>query len=208
MDNKLQDLIKKYNNNKKNSILELRIHNLKFLDKYRNDDLYKLIQAATERGFNGIEWIDFWGVGGINIDMCVKWVYDIIKEQELYGIIEPYYNNINQRLGIIIIRNKLNEVPVCLPLELQDKNKKIIKIETINENDEEQFIKLSSSKIINPEYKKKSRIRRLSNKITNFASKLSKSFSGSSISSIASNTSTKCVNEVVTTKMDINTLTS
>lgn len=178
------------------------------MNKYRNDDLYKLIQDATERGFNGIEWIDFCGVGGINIDMCVKWVYDIIKEQELYGIIEPYYNNINQRLGIIIIRNKLNEVPVCLPLELQDKNKKIIKIETINENDEEQFIKLSSCKIINPEYKKKSRIRRLSNKITNFASKLSKSFSGSSISSIASNTSTKCVNEVVTTKMGINTLTS
>lgn len=191
MDEKLNNLIKKYNNNKDNSKIEINIHNLKLLEKYRNDDLYFLIETAVERGYVGAEWIDFNGIGGIDIDTCVNWVYGRIKEQKLECIIEPYYNNINQRLGIIIMRNKLkvNKKPLCLPLELQDKNKKVVKIEIIKEEISEPFIRLNSCKITNPSYenkKKKSRIRRLTTKLGKIASTLTKSFSGSSINSVKS----------------------
>jgi|SaaInlStandDraft_1057018.scaffolds.fasta_scaffold01301_6 hypothetical protein len=200
MNEKINILINNYKNNKNNSKVEIKIHNLKFLEQYRNDDLYFLINTATERGYNGIEWIDFNGIGGIDINICVKWVYERIEEQKLGDVIEPYYNNVNKRLGIIIIRNILKKInieknSICLPLELQNKKKKIVKIETIKEEniDNEEFIKLNSCIITNPNYeskKKKSRIRRFSNKVGNKLSSitniLTKSFSGSSISSITS----------------------
>ena len=82
MNEKINILINNYKNNKNNSKVEIKIHNLKFLEQYRNDDLYFLINTATERGYNGIEWIDFNGVGGIDINICVKWVYERIEEQK------------------------------------------------------------------------------------------------------------------------------
>jgi len=109
------------NNNEENSIYEIKVHTLTFLNQYRNDNLTELIKKATQRGYSGIEWIDFWGVGGINYELTIQWAYEIIMEQKLNMIIEPYYNNVNHRLGISIKRYYVKGKLRFLPIELYDK---------------------------------------------------------------------------------------
>lgn len=121
--NDLSDNIEKLlcdiNINSNNAIQEIETHTLTFLQQYKNDNLLDLIQKASKRGYSGIEWIDFWGVGGMNSDVIIKWAYNIIVEQELREIIEPYYNNINHRLGILIKRCYIHGNPRFLPMELR-----------------------------------------------------------------------------------------
>lgn len=128
--NDLSDNIEKLlcdiNTNSNNAIQEIETHTLTFLQQYKNDNLLDLIQKASKRGYSGIEWIDFWGVGGINSDVIIKWAYNIIVEQELREIIEPYYNNINHRLGILIKRCYIHGNPRFLPMELHGNIKPVL----------------------------------------------------------------------------------
>jgi hypothetical protein len=110
---------------------EIKNNTLYFLNKYRNDNLYNLLQNSTNRGYSGVEWIDFWGFGGMSSEIIIEWAYQIIKEQKLDFIIEPYYNNINYRLGISVKRTYLKNKPLFLPIELQ-KIKKIYNPEISN----------------------------------------------------------------------------
>ena len=121
-------------NNKDNAENEIKVHTLKFLKQYRTDNLIDLIQKATRRGYSGVEWIDFWGVGGMNSNVIIKWAYEVIMEQKLDTVIEPYYNNINHRLGISIKRCYVNGKSKFLPMELHNTiyRNKLTKIEELN----------------------------------------------------------------------------
>ena len=101
---------------------EVEDHTLHFLQKYKKDNLLEMMIKASKRGYSAVEWIDFWGVGGIDSKITIKWAYGIIKEQGLDTIIEPYHNNFNHRLGITIHRNLLGKQKmVALSMELQNK---------------------------------------------------------------------------------------
>jgi len=119
----IKELLCNIENNSENAKTEIKNHTLNFLQRHKSDNLLELIQNASKRGYSGTEWIDFWGVGGMNSDVIIKWAYSIIKEQKIESIIEPYYNNINHRLGILIKRCYVKGKPKFLPMELQNKHK-------------------------------------------------------------------------------------
>jgi hypothetical protein len=121
-------------NNYENAKNEIKNNTLYFLQKYKNDNLLNLIQISTNRGYSGVEWIDFWGVSGMSSEIIIEWAYEIVKEQQLDYIIEPYYNNVNHRLGISIKRTYLKNKPLFLPIEL-----KKINIEQINKTDNQEM---------------------------------------------------------------------
>lgn len=114
----IKDLLNNIEEKSRNAKKEIEEHTLQFLKKYESNNLLQLIENATKRGYSGAEWIDFWGVGGMDTKVIVKWANNIIKEQKLEKVIEPYYNNINHRLGISIKRCYFNGKLVFLPLEL------------------------------------------------------------------------------------------
>ena len=128
---KLKKILNNININKKKSLEEIKEHTLIFLEKYKNDNLLELIEQASQRGYSGIEWINFFGLGGMDSNIIIEWSYNIIIEQKLEKIIEPYYNNINHRLGISIKRCYINYKPMFLPMELR-KNIKIVSIKKSN----------------------------------------------------------------------------
>jgi hypothetical protein len=109
-------------NNYESAQNEIKNNTLYFLNKYRNNNLSNMLQISTNRGYSGVEWIDFWGVGGMSSEIIIEWAYQIIKEQHLDSIIEPYYNNVNYRLGVSIKRKYLKKKPLFLPIELQKIN--------------------------------------------------------------------------------------
>jgi hypothetical protein len=122
MDNQtiiIKELLNNIKNND-NAISEIKNHTVCFLKQHENDNLLKLIKNATLRGYSGIEWIDFWGVGGIDLDIIINSAYNIIRKQNLETIIEPYYNNVNHRLGITIKRCYYKKKLKSLPIELQN----------------------------------------------------------------------------------------
>lgn len=107
---------------------EIEDYTFNILKDHWYDNLENLIEEATKRGFVGIEWIDFWGQGSIDTDTTIKWANTAIKHQELQNVIEPYYNNINHRLGLVLKRNVLQEKGLLkngnfmsLPMEIQKK---------------------------------------------------------------------------------------
>jgi hypothetical protein len=106
-------------NNYENAKNEIKNNTLYFLQKYKNDNLFNLIQISTNRGYSGVEWIDFWGVSGMSSEIIIEWAYKVVKEQQLDSIIEPYFNNVNHRLGISIKRTYLKNKPLFLSIELQ-----------------------------------------------------------------------------------------
>ena len=106
-------------NNYETAKNEIKNNTLYFLQKYKNDNLFNLIQISTNRGYSGVEWIDFWGVSGMSSEIIIEWAYKVIKEQQLDSIIEPYYNNVNHRLGISIKRTYIKNKPLFLSIELQ-----------------------------------------------------------------------------------------
>lgn len=118
----IKDLLNNIKKGSENAENEIKKHTLHFLKNYESNKLLQLIKNATLRGYSGVEWIDFWGVGGMDTKIIVKWAYYIIKKQKLDNIIEPYYNNVNQRLGISIKRECFNEKPHLLFLPLEFKN--------------------------------------------------------------------------------------
>jgi hypothetical protein len=128
---KLKKILNNININKKKSSEEIKEHTLIFLEKYKNDNLLDLIEQASQRGYSGIEWINFFGLGGMDSNIIIEWSYNVIIEQKLEKIIEPYYNNINHRLGISIKRCYINYKPMFLPMELR-KNIKIVSIKKSN----------------------------------------------------------------------------
>ena len=115
----IKELLNNIKNNN-NAIIEIKKHTEHFLNQHENDNLLELIKSATLRGYSGIEWIDFWGVGGVDLDIIISSAYNIIRKQNLETIIEPYYNNINHRLGITINRCYYKEKLKSLPIELQN----------------------------------------------------------------------------------------
>ena len=116
-----ENILVNIQNNYENAKNEIKNNTLQFLQMYKNYNLFHLIENCTNRGYSGFEWIDFWGVGGINSEIIIEWAYEIVNEQKLDTIIEPYFNNINHRLGISIKRNFLNDKSLFLPIELQKK---------------------------------------------------------------------------------------
>ena len=128
---KLKKILNNININKKKSSEEIKEHTIIFLEKYKNDNLLDLIEQASQRGYSGIEWINFFGLGGMDSNIIIEWSYNVIIEQKLEKIIEPYYNNINHRLGISIKRCCINYNPMFLPMELH-KNIKIVSIKKSN----------------------------------------------------------------------------
>lgn len=137
----IKGLLDNININHGKATEEIKNHTLYFLKQYECDNLLELIQYASKKGYDSIEWIDFWGVGGMQFDIIITWAYTVIKKQKMELIIEPYYNNINHRLGISIKRCHVmdkfkksynhNISPiVTLPMELQKtKTIKTIKID-------------------------------------------------------------------------------
>jgi len=107
---------------------EIKEYTLNLLEDHWYDNLASLIENATSRGYVAAEWIDFWGVGSVDPQTTTRWAYDVIQNQGLKGVIEPYYNNVNHRLGIVLNRTILEErnmlQPGCfltLPMELKAK---------------------------------------------------------------------------------------
>lgn len=107
---------------------EIKEYTLNLLGDHWYDNLSALIENAISRGFVAAEWIDFWGVGSIDPQTTIKWAYDVIKNQGLKEIVEPYYNNVNHRLGIVINRSILERRNMMtkgrfltLPMELRKK---------------------------------------------------------------------------------------
>jgi hypothetical protein len=141
----IKELLNNIENNN-NAMIEIKNHTLYFLQKYENDNLLDLIKSATLRGFSGVEWIDFWGIGGLSLDIIIQSANNIIKKQKLETIIEPYYNNVNHRLGIAIKRCHYKEKIKSLPMEIRNitnKSKKHSKYYYIpNESD---FIDIPNS---------------------------------------------------------------
>jgi hypothetical protein len=120
----IKELLNNIENNNNNAIIEITNHTVYFLQQHENDNLLDLIHSATQRGYSGIEWIDFWGVGGVDLNILIKSAYNIIIKQKLEKIIEPYYNNVNHRLGITIKRCYHKKKLKSLPIELRNiKNK-------------------------------------------------------------------------------------
>lgn len=118
----LQLLLSDVNDNYGNAKYEIKEHTLTFLEKHRSDNILELLKNASNRGYSAVEWIDLWGVGGMNSKITIKWANDVIKEKNLDQIIEPYYNNIHHRLGITIKRNLLSKRKImALPMELRNK---------------------------------------------------------------------------------------
>ena len=122
----ITELIKNIKYNFKNANTEIKNHTLNFLQTYEYDNLLELIKLATKKGYSGIEWIDFWGIGGLDSDIIIQWAYKVIKKQNLYEIIEPYYNNINYRLGISLKRKYITGKLLFLPMELQNTKNNVI----------------------------------------------------------------------------------
>ena len=124
----INTLLKNIENNSDNALKEVEEHTLNFLQKYKADNLLEMLIKATERGYSAVEWIDFWGVGGIDSKITIKWAYGIIKKQNLDEIIEPYHNNVNHRLGITIKRKLLGKQKIlALPMELRNIERHIFK---------------------------------------------------------------------------------
>lgn len=146
LSDKIEKLLCDINTNSNNAIQEIETHTLTFLQQYKNDNLLDLIQKASKRGYSGIEWIDFWGVGGMNSDVIIKWAYNIIVEQELREIIEPYYNNINHRLGILIKRCYIHGNPRFLPMELRGNIKPVSIKKCVSASDLKKNNRLSLNK--------------------------------------------------------------
>lgn len=126
--NQLKDFISTARNNVANAQQEIKRYTLNLLENHWYDNLSNLIEDATKRGFVAAEWIDFWGVGSIDPQTTIIWAYDVIQNQGLKGIIEPYYNNVSHRLGIVLDRSTLESYDMLqqgsfltLPLELQNK---------------------------------------------------------------------------------------
>jgi hypothetical protein len=123
----LSELIQKAKINIDNAKQEIKIHTLNLIESHWFDNLLSLIENATSRGYFAAEWIDFWGVSSIDPNIIIGWAYDAIKNQGLKEVIEPYYNNVNNRLGIILNRsileqNKIdNDTPfLTLSMELRE----------------------------------------------------------------------------------------
>lgn len=124
----INELVQKAILNRNKAQEEIKNFTLKLLESHWFDNLSNMITQATNRGFVAIEWIDFWGVGIIDSQITIDWAYKVIYNQGMKDIIEPYYNNINHRLGIILNRTILQEKKLLkqgsfltLPLELQKK---------------------------------------------------------------------------------------
>lgn len=134
LSNNINIILDNINNYNKNAINEIKKNTYNFLGKYKNDNLLDLIKKASLQGYSGIEWIDLWGVGGLDYITIVQWVKDIIKKQQIDSIIEPYYNNINYRIGICIKRSYIkNNNYIFLPMELR-KNIETTTIQLKNNN--------------------------------------------------------------------------
>jgi tRNA A58 N-methylase Trm61 len=107
---------------------ELKIFTLTFLEVHWFDNLSNLIEKAVNKGYVAAEWIDLLTVGIFDPETIIEWAYKVIKNQGLKGVLEPYYNNVNHRLGIILNRSVLknkgllkNGSFLMFPLELQKK---------------------------------------------------------------------------------------
>jgi hypothetical protein len=115
--------IAKSNNNKAKE--EIRKYTLNLLQDHWYDNLSNMIDSAVNRGFFAVDWINFWGLGIIDTDLTIRWAYDCIKHQGMEDILEPFYNNSNHRLGIMLNRKILenekikNENFLVLSFELQ-----------------------------------------------------------------------------------------
>ena len=84
-----------------------------------------MIEEAVSRGYIAVEWIDFWGMGTLQPKIIVEWAHKAINNQGLNHLIEPFYNNITRRLGIILKRELLEKekypkgIYYTLTMELQ-----------------------------------------------------------------------------------------
>lgn len=128
MADRLNNLIETARDNLENAQGEIRNFTLNILEDHWYDNLLNIVEDAVQRGYVASEWIDFWGVGSIDPPTTTKWAYDVINNQGLEELIEPYYNNVNHRLGIVLKRNVLEEKGMLkrgnfmtLPLELRKK---------------------------------------------------------------------------------------
>ena len=70
----IQTLLSRIQKNSENAKEELKNHTLHFLRKNESEKLLPLVQHAADRGYSAIEWIDFWGIGGINHKIVVKYL--------------------------------------------------------------------------------------------------------------------------------------
>jgi hypothetical protein len=126
---KVNELVNKARENVTNAQQEIKVYTLNLLEQHWYDNLSNLVENATNRGFVAAEWIDFWGVGSVDPQTTISWAYDVIKNQGLNDIIEPYYNNVSHRLGIVLNRSVLESQGMLsqgafltLPLEIQKDN--------------------------------------------------------------------------------------
>ena len=69
----IKELLNNIGENSGNAVEEIEQHTLHFLQKYESDNLLELIQNASRRGYSGVEWVDFWGVGGMNTTIIIQW---------------------------------------------------------------------------------------------------------------------------------------
>lgn len=125
---RLTNLIDRARSNLENARGEIRDFTLNILEDHWYDNLSNIVDDAVSRGYVASEWIDFWGVGSIDPPTTIKWAYDVIRNQGMEEMIEPYYNNVNHRLGIVLKRDVLEEKNMLergnfltLPLELRKK---------------------------------------------------------------------------------------
>ena len=110
-----------------NAQKEIKNYNINLLNNHRYDNILNYIEQAVERGFPAVEWIDFMGCGVMDKYTAINWAKDTIKDQNLEGTVEPYYNSCTKRLGIVLSRKALRKYNllsedtfIALPLELRD----------------------------------------------------------------------------------------
>lgn len=111
-----------------NATKEIEIYNIHILNNHRYDNISTFIEKAVERGFGAVEWIDFMGCGVIDKQTALIWARKVIKDQNLEGVVEPYFNSSTKRLGIVLSRKALRKYNLLsssntflsLPLELRE----------------------------------------------------------------------------------------
>lgn len=122
----LKDLVNNAKKNRENATEEIRKLTVSVLEDHYFDNLQSMIENATERGFVAVEWITFEGISSIDMKMVIQWATKVIRRQGLKDIVEPYYNNQSNRLGICLLNSYLEKEGmlteskfITLPLEIR-----------------------------------------------------------------------------------------
>lgn len=128
VDHSAEDLAKVAFEYRDNAEQELKAYALHLLNAHHYDNLSALLEKAVHRGYSGFEWIDFLGCSVMDKKVALTWARQVIVDQKMDTIVEPFFNSNTNRLGIVLVRDAMtkynlvcNKKTFCpLPLELRE----------------------------------------------------------------------------------------